>query len=261
MIRLPAYPSTDLDWNEELKQGGDSWHLDFGFDRPFDLYDEGFFSSCALAVEEFARLGLKGSLSLYAGDLSYLENMKKSERFEEERENTPVDLFCTTLLSEYLHRLASLLPDELPIICHFDVSSEPNQAKLAQLFSERRFEHFTLNVTGAKIPIRQINPVTLGVVLPLDDLIDQPRLNRLFEVLGESSYKIIPEERLNELWDGIDEIIILSGLTSAWGQRMLQGFKVTGGEVKEFGVEGFEPPTHCSQSNCASQTALYSERQ
>ena len=69
---------------------------------------------------------------------------------------------------------------------------------------------------------------------------------------------MIPETRLNEMWDGLDEIYVIDEAVSIQGERHLKGFIAAGGE--KFGAEGFEPPTLCSQSRCASQTALCSER-
>jgi hypothetical protein len=51
---------------------------------------------------------------------------------------------------------------------------------------------------------------------------------------------------------------VIEEAVSVQGQRHLKGFIAAGGE--KFGAEGFEPPTHCSQSSCASQTALCSEQ-
>jgi hypothetical protein len=71
-------------------------------------------------------------------------------------------------------------------------------------------------------------------------------------------HRMIPEQRLNEMWGGLDLLYVIEEAVSLQGKRHVKGFEAAGGEI--FGAEGFEPPTHCSQSSCASQTALCSER-
>jgi tRNA (guanine-N7-)-methyltransferase len=90
-----------------------------------------------------------------------------------------------------------------------------------------------------------------GILVPQDEKISG--LERF-----RDSYRLIPELQLNQMWDGLDELYIFENHLCPQGRRHVQGFIAAGG--KTFGAEGFEPPTHCSQSSCASQTALCSER-
>src|SRR5579872_3728900 len=104
-------------------------------------------------------------------------------------------------------------------------------------------------------------------------------LEKTFRQLQERkiSYRLIPESLLVEQWDGIDFLIVHSESLSPQGRRALKGFCAAGGTLvvigeplsennafcevtfpewevgKKIGAEGFEPPTHCSQSSCASQ--------
>ncbi len=255
MITLYAGPESELKWEIE---GDDVWFLDFGFnEQPFSPYDSAFYASCLLAAEELSKRYKERAptLFLYRGPLKL--NMRHSEELEERfAEFTPADyaLFCMQIFSDFLHRISAVFPDEWQLVVEFDVSDEENQAKIAQLLCKRRFEHMRVDIIGAKKAL--FDPSPQAIVLPLDHHIDLDQINRL---MTHGEFKIIPEEKLNEEWDGVDCLYVLRGSLSAWGERMLRGFEAAGGSIKEIGAEGFEPPTHCSQSSCASQTALCSD--
>ena len=289
LIRLPASLKDDLDWSSqkalahEFTEKGVSilWHLDFGITpESFNPYETAHFFSYTLAIEQFLKIFWPEfqdktiGLCLYEGSLKF--SLKKTEKIsqvfdefsqdynEKFAQEDLFELFSINLFSEYLHRLASFLPDNLSPYCILDLSYQKNQAKLAQFLSKRRFEHFQLIVKGARIPIREKSFPPLGICLPTDEKLTPAAIKQLEGALNHLiennvHFRIISEETLNEEWLELEELLIFPELLTSQGKRMLKGFEAAGGTLKEIGAEGFEPPTHCSQSSCASQTALCSD--
>lgn len=263
IVVLPASVSSDLVWTsqiEAMRSSIDSlWvFLDFGIgSSPFFLEDSATFHSLLLAVSQFSREvwplikeRCQGVI-LFRGSLSALSLLSSSER-----DWTAVK--AATAFGDYLHRLASFLPDEAAAYCLFEDHGSFTPGEAAHLLSSERFLHLSLSLHPCDSPI--------GVLLPPDELCSGAIIQKLDQLLAryqeqKMALRVIPERRLNELWNGLDELIIFEEALSSQGKRHLIGFEVAGGVVKRFGAEGFEPPTHCSQSSCASQTALCSERE
>ncbi len=225
-VILDASISSDLNWTVPDVENI-LWELDFGVLK--DIH----FHTYALAVEHFAkniwRSDSKGVV-LYRGSLDIVQSVEEADYF-----------------ADFLHRLASFLPDEATPYCLFEGACSFTKAKSAQLMSKDRFWHLHLSL--------EENKSSKGVLLPSDPYCTTEALEKLEAYLVED-YRIIPEMRLNEMWDGLDELYVAA--VSPQGLRHVKGFIAAGGKV--FGAEGFEPPTHCSQSSCASQTALCSEQ-
>lgn len=289
LIRLPAGLKEDLDWSshrriaQEFTEKGISilWHLDFGITpESFNPYETAHFFSYTLAIEHFFKKiwpefqDKTTGLCLYEGSLKFSSNRSEKlshffDEFTQDYNDAFVredlfELFSINLFSEYLHRLASFLPDNLSPYCMLDLSYQKSRAKIAQILSKRRFEHFELIVKGADIPIREKNFAPLGICLPTDEKLTPAAMKQLEVVLNvlvekNTHFRIISEETLNEEWLELEELLIFPTLLTPQGKRMLKGFEAAGGTLKEIGAEGFEPPTHCSQSSCASQTALCSD--
>jgi hypothetical protein len=252
-IILPADLTSDLDWavqRQEALASSESllWELDFGFHAPrFFLNDQAAFQSFTLAMDQFCLLWKEFSarskgVILYRGSLDIVQRVIAAE------ELTLVE--AASVLGDFLHRLASFLPDEAAPYCLFETTPF-GKALSAQLMSKERFLHIHLSLEELRY--------SRGVLLPPDELCTDAVLNQL-EILLNRDTRVIPEKHLNEMWDGLDELTVIESAVSLQGKRHLAGFIAAGGEVKKFGAEGFEPPTHCSQSSCASQTALCSER-
>lgn len=283
-ILLSASLKDDLNWNAQkleakkaIEQGFSVfWELDFGLcNHAFCPYESAHFLSYTLALDQFIKECWKEfepytiGISLYRGKI--YPPIKHSEKllhfFEEFLQDFKGDfiredlfaLFCVNLFSEYLHRLASFLPENLSPYCLLDLSDIASQAKVAQYLCKRRFEHFQL-----KEPFSKTMPTSLGICLPVDEKLDVHAL-KLLDLTIENllkkkiNFRTMSEESINEQWDGIEELIVFPHLLTSQGKRMLLGFEAAGGLLKEIGAEGFEPPTHCSQSSCASQTALCSD--
>lgn len=292
IVSLPAGLSSDFVWDLPKAQENLVWHLDFGWDqKPLSIYDEAHFNTYRLSIEELCKkISLPAKLILAYSDGIFSQLLAPSETLETRYEEYLVEegiaptsfqyeLFCATLFSEYLHRLASSLPEEVEAFLVFAIAPEQNFAKNILLLSRRRFEHFQLYFSKESIPVLPCN-AKIGISLPREKQWDEALFAPIFSMLKAKNipFQCIPEELLNEHWEGIDYLLVDPKAVSSIGKRMLCGFSATGGTVvtlgeplsfidtitvenlkKEIGVEGFEPPTHCSQSSCASQTALYSD--
>jgi hypothetical protein len=237
-ILLDASLASDLTWDLSDVNGQILWELRFDF-----VFDQAAFNAYILAIDQFAKVwqqfkDCSKGVVLYRGSLDIL---KKIDADEVEAAN---------IFGELLHRLASFLPDEAAPYAFFEHSSF-GKAHTAQLLSKARFCHLNLSL--------EENTSSKGILLPSDEACTSEilsKLERLMEKVGP--HRMIPETRLNEMWDGLDTIYVIEEAVSTQGERHLKGFLAAGGE--KFGAEGFEPPTLCSQSRCASQTALCSER-
>ncbi len=244
-ILLSAGLSSDLDWSVQKEQALQSnetilWEMDFSFSATC-CNDQAAFNSYILATQQFCTLWKEFShrskgVVLYRGTLDIIRGIDSDE------------IEGANIFGDFLHRLASFLPDEAAPFCLFEETSF-SKAKSAQLMSKERFWHLHLSLKE--------DQSSRGILLPSDDYCTPEVLEKI-EKLLEAPCRIIPEKRLNEMWDGLDQLYIIEEAVSPVGRRQVMGFVAAGGEV--FGAEGFEPPTHCSQSSCASQTALCSER-
>ncbi len=302
-ISIPIHISHDFDWKEELssiKEEKILWKLDFGCDKsPMDFYDSFYFQSFLCGLEEFSKQCLKYptiGVSLYQGDLYFKSKMVPSENYEKNfadflkdydlnhfQKDELEELFCTSVFSEYLQRLATSLPDSISLFIHLDVQETP-LAKVAHLICKRRFEHLKIILQSDDfLPICFEKKTSIGFAVPLDEYCNTgllEEINQMFLRLQKEKIivRVIPEESLNENWEELEAIIVHTKNLSSLGRRGLLGFAAAGGIpiyfgeplglegettferfLKEIGAEGFEPPTHCSQSSCASQTALCSD--
>jgi hypothetical protein len=251
---LAARLGDDLDWQVEAQKG--LWEFNFGLTN---LADETHFQAYVLAIDQFVRLGYSGAVCLYRGpivdllpDEEYKEWLADTEKGDAPHTRR---LFAIDSLVEYLHRLGSHFPETIDLFCLLDLEVKSTLAEAAHLLSKERFAHLQLGVIGTDLEIDPQAP--LAVCLPSDKLIDFEILDALLKKLSGTPVRIIPEAILNEEWHELDQLIVLENSLSTVGRRMVQGFSAAGG--KWIGAEGFEPPTHCSQSSCASQTALCSE--
>lgn len=258
-VILPASISSELNWRcqiDEMKALEEPFliSLDFGFGlSPFFLNDQTVFQTLILTIDQFSKevwpliKDRCRGLVLYQGPLHLLSGLTIAEG-----ELTLVE--AATVFGDYLHRLASFLPDEATPYCLFEHDASLTAGERAHLLSSERFAHLNLSLNPSNSAI--------GVLLPPDELCSVDIIQKLDQLLTQRiDLRVIPESRLNELWNGLDELIVIEGAISKQGRRQILGFEAAGGVVKKFGAEGFEPPTHCSQSSCASQTALCSERE
>ncbi len=293
IIRLNADLTSDLKWDIGVNAPV-LWELDFGLnDLSHALNDPIPFQSYKLAIQHFIdtvylpHKELSLGVILYRGKSDLRSNFKWNALFKEQFEGSfdnplEVKLFMLDMLADYLHGLGASLPDELPAYALFDVTGV-SSAEAAQLMSGERFSHLQLATKGNVVPLASLGWETgvsrlgyigkssffeavkethLGLALPVDALITEEVRLMIDELLEKWPLRVVPERLMTENWGELDAIIAIEGAISPYGERMLMGFEAAGGKKmiyskKNFGVEGFEPPTYCSQSSRASQAALY----
>jgi hypothetical protein len=283
-LRLPAGLNDDLDWTQEKEQALDLaasgkyllWELDLGLSSfKFTPENSAAFFSFSLALEEFTAKFWPEfqkqtfGIVLYRGSPPLEKNFPhadwESSFLDWSRElglSPPsYELYCIQMLSEYLHRLVSFLPDSILPVALIDVVSIPSPGKIAQFFSKNRFEHVELALKGANCPFSGIcwnnghrgqgylgsamqcktltcSP-TVGLYLPQDKFLDAFLIDELDRIIlklrdNQTTFRIIPEEKLTEQWDGIDQLFVPATAISGQGRRKLLGFVATGGSISTF---------------------------
>jgi hypothetical protein len=257
-IVLNADIQEEMHWQEQLlgarqlKQLGQTitWELDFGLaSSSIALDDPAVFLSFSLALEHFVKMfecefaACSVGVILYRGGLDLYERIVLSgnltDHYEEWLKEMKADdilhyrrLFCIHVFAEYLHRLASFLPDSFaPPICSFEIPSSMSHCTQAQLLSKERFAHIVLE------PALDRREALIGIVLPPDDRCTLKVLQQLDETIalyeqGNLFFRIIPEALLNEEWQGLETLVAIDSLLTAAGRRMLQGFIAAGGNVE-----------------------------
>ncbi len=273
VIELPAGLSQNLDWSslqeaaKEVVSAGKYilWDLNLELPsfvwKPDDLLS---FHAFSLAIEQFctqiyplfkdATLGV----NFYRGRIDFSRQFPPFY-WESSSENPDCyPLFCMELLSDYLHRLVSILPAEVLSFAFFDVSDYSSFSKVARLFLQKRFEYICLGLKGAKGPYPgicweegvasqgycgergvkevKLNPL-IGLFLPEDSLWNSSVLEEMEKTISrlqssQISFRLIEEEKLTEQWDGLDEIIVISrSLVSVQAHRKFLGFIAAGGSI------------------------------
>lgn len=276
LIRLPARLSDDLDWTKEMQLAGQIassgrdilWEIDLGLSTfQFSPDDSAAFYSFSVAIEEFSAHIWPNlqkhtfGVALYRGLFQpshcfpfFLWEAAFSDWSRDLSFNMTYDLYCAQVLAEYLHRLISFLPDDVLPFALIDVRGIGSAAKMAQLFSQERFEHIHLILKGALCPFQgiswddsqsaqgwlskgvRIDLPAIGIYLPSDSYMDAALIEQLDGVIADlkaaqTAFRIIGEEKLTEQWDGLDKLIVPQQAVSSQGKRKLQGFIAAGGIV------------------------------
>lgn len=259
-IHLPARLSDDLDWTKQIALAQTIaaegkfllWEIDLGLcSLQLTPEDSASFYSFSLALEQFSKKVWPvfqeqtfGTV-LYRGSSDFLSIFPSSFW---ETESSDKQLHSTQLFSEYLHRLISFLPDLVLPFALIDLPGEISAARQAQLFSRERFESICLGLRGSKTPFAGLRwkegvlystlqeAASLGICLPYDDSIDEELLKNLDALVADLNckgipFRIAPEEKLMEEWDGLDKLVVFSNTLSPRGKRKLLGFSAAGGEV------------------------------
>lgn len=279
VIRLPAHLSDDLNWTGEMQLGSQVasegkyilWEIDLGLNSfQFTPEDSASFYSFSLALEEFSKKVWPEfqentfGVSLYRGAFSPRVSFPVAswERAFAEWFGSDYELFSVQLLSEYLHRLISFLPETVLPFAFIDVTEIRSQSKISQLFSKERFEYLHLALKGAQVPFsgicwekgfsaqgwlgcavnaaKTLPEISVGIYLPKDEHIDAILLEQLDRLIlelqkKEMPFRIVCEEKLTEQWDGLDQLIVFSSALSIQGKRKLMGFIAAGGTISTVG--------------------------
>jgi hypothetical protein len=215
-VILPADQKSDLEW-KDLQPQEVFWEFDFGWGgAPLFLSDQAAFQGSVLAIEEFSKRLSKGALGaiLYCGTLGIIQRIVEAEN----------EVEAANMFGDYLHRLASFLPDAVTPYCLF-TASPFSKARTAQLTSKERFLHLELSL--------EPNMAKAGILLPSDEQCTEAVLQKIDELMEcAPNGRIIPELRLNEMWQELDLLYVIPETLSLQGKRHLQGFKAAGGEVQ-----------------------------
>lgn len=250
IIELDARLSSDLKWDVSPEKGCPLfWHLDFGFHEKLpSFHQKGVLSSYLIAIEEFIERCLKPYMSetqgvyLFRGTLEQACQIQWSIDLEEDFLEWRKDLselqdlrtyYEVQVFSEYLHRLAAALPDELKAIAAIDVTQCTSPSRLAQMLS---LEHFSYVEVEAHEMYESHNDAAVGVALPLLSYNSDKTFDEIDQVLNslrekEIPYRVIPESHLTEEWAGLDDLILFSQVISRQGIRKAQGFAAAGGRA------------------------------
>lgn len=169
-------------------------------------------------------------------------------------------VYCYEYYYQHCKELYSFFDHEWQCCLFFDMTGV---GILEQIYgtSLEKIDCFSLSLNRHQMThLRE--DASLGVMVPhLPNLKERSALQlvNLIKALNQFGihYRLLPEFFMYEYWDGIEEIIVMEGPYTENGKRGLAGFKASMGKV--IGVEGFEPPTYCSQSSRANQAALHPE--
>lgn len=241
-ILIAAKSGDDLTWSQEYaealaaKESGKRilWVLDLGIDPICSpLTDEAVFAQRALALTTFSKF-LAPFLDVTEGVVlakSLLFRLWHERDSHEETLGTPDDSFKSrlksmTLFADYLHRLASFLPEEVKVLVSIEEAGE-KRAEKEILLSKERFRH---------IVAQEERDVMVACVLPEDDLCHQKTregLEAMFAGLEKQNlvFRCIPEALLNEEWSGLETLVFYAPAMTRVGVRMAQGFTAAGGKV------------------------------
>ncbi len=230
-VILPATTSSELYWSSNLFESSEEIliEFDFGWNKgPFFINDPAIFHTFTVALDQFSKdvwprlqHRCKGVV-LYRGSLSILSTLVITGG-----ELTPVE--SATVFGSYLHHLGSFLPEEISTYCFFEDKAHFSRGEEAQLLSQERFLHVHLALEPKQS--------SQGVLLPQDPYCTSELLNDLTRILEEEPHlRVIPERRLNELWDGLDELIVFKKALTAAGQRQVLGFEAAGGKIRSRGI-------------------------
>jgi len=244
-ILLPAKSGDDLSWGQELQMARAAqeseekilWVFDLGIDPVCSsLTDEALFAKQVLALITFSKLYPQFAAStigiVLAKSSLYREIDEKDECEAIEHLDEPfkTQLSAMTLFADYLHRLASFLPEDVRII----VDIEEEGADQEILLSKERFRH---------IEVRKVNEEAIvGCVIPSDEFCDAKTRDGLKQMfswfkLQDLPFRCIPEAMLNEEWMGLEKLVFFAPAMTKLGQRMAQGFIAAGGNVEYFDLE------------------------
>ena len=219
---LDASFSSDLNWKIEPAQ---TIEFDFGWGKgPFLINDSALFQSYTLAIDKFCKEIRDGcsTVILFRGSLSILSTIVVADG-----ELTPVE--AANVFGNYLHRLASFLPEEVQAVALFEDSAQFTKGEVAQLLSQERFSHLQLALTPCDGKI--------GVLLPCDEQCTPAIIQEITCLFAEvPDLRVIPERMLNELWNGLDELIVFEEAVSPYGKRQILGFEAAGGKVRSRGI-------------------------
>lgn len=223
-VILPAFLESDLNWSFlQIPEGPILWEFDFGlFSKQLTLTDSAAFFSYTLAIEQFVKTLYSEFKERTVGVVLYRGSADIFSLIQLEEEGDP-EVLGATLFADYLHRLASFLPEEVRPFCLFEAPHHFSEARFLQLTSKDRFWHIELSLEPSV-------DLPEGILLPEDSFFNEFEFERILSSV-EGSYRVIPEARLVEMWQGLDKLFVIEKAVSPQGLRKIKGFEAAGGEV------------------------------
>lgn len=261
IITLSGAPESDLKWEKELTLAATyleegrpfAWYLDLGLSHPLDLTaNTRNLSSYQVAADEFtSRVYPKfpADIYLYRGVPSFLPRERGEEELEERFAESGIKEWSVYLMdafADFLQRVASFLPLESPLFVEIKGRPAPSLALSAQIVSPARFGHLGVLCPDLPFTLRGVDTSEgqspLALCLPLDSALTGVVLEQIEHVLEVAANRgemisIAPESLLHQVWQGIDQLIVLPDWLSIQGKRRVDGFIAAGGEIlspKEF---------------------------
>lgn len=167
--------------------------------------------------------------------------------------------FHNELLAADLQRAAARLPLELPSFLVFESKETLSLVERAYALSPTVFE-FVHPIYSSKgiPPLIALNSMgvggsmgssftcapsvpEVGVMLPNFDHITTDFLDLLETCLSTvpCAVRLLPEEKVVEMWEELETLVYFPGMLSSQGSRALQGFFAAGGNMFEFGQQGW----------------------
>ncbi len=240
------------------------WDLDFGWNRPwiqtpYPMALPSFLVAVNTFLKKFYLPYQKETfgVNLYRGNkiFPWQWNQMYQEGFNQWIEEypslpEPKIFYKISLLSEFLHTLAANLPHDVLSFAFFDRIALP-RALLVHLLSKEFFPYLLVITREKTLPIGPLfwknglfhmrcfpkkGEAKIGLVLPLNQNIHAQNVEKVkmfIEIFQQQkrNFRLISEAYLNESWDALDDLILLSDSLSSQGKRKVKGFVAAGGRL------------------------------
>ncbi|MBJ7449706.1 MAG: hypothetical protein JHC93_05035 [Parachlamydiales bacterium] len=256
-IKLDATPASSLNWENEKSFAESAksilWHFDMGlFSTP--LSNQQNFLTLQLALDHFTKnlYPLYQSKTvgcvMYEGTADIPQVMKWDEAVESKEkewlleianeqndlygvsdvEEHPIHfkrLFAKQVLADYLDLLLVALPPDVQSLLNLDMTAiETLETQLA-LSRDLGNQHTEKNL-DSEISFE----VNKALLLPTKNSLLFSHWTQLVEFQQKHpDIKLIPEEKLNEEWQGLDELYFIDKTLSPMGRRFVAGFEAACG--------------------------------
>jgi|GEM_PF-5776777 len=168
--------------------------------------------------------------------------------------------FMNEQLAADLQRAAARLPLELPSFGVFTEAESLSYSEEAYLLSPSVFEFIhPIYRPNCGVPLfgydsmgmagslgcsfsDQAAPPQVGIMLPSFEHLSDSFLPVLEESLVNAPHpiRVIPEEKVVEMWEELETLVYFKGMLSNIGSRALQGFFAAGGSCFEYGLQKWE---------------------
>lgn len=229
-IILPADASQDLSWKIQKKQAYEAeqilWEFDFKLEKSrFSLDREVIFNSCLIALETFSQEMWQLFSEKTQGIILYKGSLEFIKQISEDLEGFSL-VDAADFLGDFLQRLMAVLPENVKVYSLFERTPHFSPSQTCQLLAKHRFQHLLLSLTPDP-------ESTKGLLLPPDELWTADLYPKIDKLLEKNQLRLIPEKLLNEMWNGLNELLVFKNALSRQGMRQVEGFQAAEGVVTE----------------------------